>query len=516
MRLLLVTLLTALWIGCTTTPSTPPAPPPPPPLSPQAAAVFARAEAPGPGGALVVNLDALEALGLAPKGPTLHQLASMSTTVMAQLAAGEGEEARLFARGAVAGALMREWAKWPNLRRFAFIVPTDRVLRAGPEALPLEVVGAVAVDEGSPDNAQLLAGVVALVRAVAEELSREGSEVRVALRGQDLCVEGAELGMPMCVRPRPGLMLFGTPEALSAFEALPPVSAPAATAGEAPLLLGLRVDLGAKGRGRLAISGRDAVRLALNVEGASPKDVGMLDAVVKKSLSDYDAHQVEVRQRIAAGLAEVQRAIAQDPAAPPSMKQAASALTAERVVDEKGYWTQTRQSLRMSSTQDSFALALTIPAGAVKELADQLSGGGAMVPMMGVMAAIAIPNFLKFEARSKQSEVKANLKAAYTAQKSFMAEQDRWGRSFEEIGFAPEKGRRYTYCMGKQCLPCDAEGCKVAPPPSPCQGLTSVGKGPQDGFAICAYANLDSDDTWDVWVVDHREGSPQHLSNDQE
>jgi type II secretory pathway pseudopilin PulG len=135
---------------------------------------------------------------------------------------------------------------------------------------------------------------------------------------------------------------------------------------------------------------------------------------------------------------------------------------------------------------------------------------------MGVMAAIAIPNFLKFQTRSKQSEVKANLKAAYTAQKAFFAETDRWGRSFEEIGFAPEKGRRYTYCMGKQCLPCDAEGCQVSPPPSPCQGLTSVGKGPQDGFAICAYANLDSDDTWDVWVVDHRDGSPQHLSNDQE
>jgi hypothetical protein len=55
----------------------------------------------------------------------------------------------------------------------------------------------------------------------------------------------------------------------------------------------------------------------------------------------------------------------------------------------------------------------------------------------------------------------------------------------------------------------------VSPPPSPCQGLTSVGQGPRDGFSICAYANLDADDTWDVWVVD-QDGEPQNLSNDTE
>jgi type IV pilus assembly protein PilA len=286
-------------------------------------------------------------------------------------------------------------------------------------------------------------------------------------------------------------------------------------AGEAPLLVGLRVDLGSKGRGRLTFTGRDSVRLALNLEGVAPKDVGMIDAVVKKAITDYDTHQAEVRQRIAAGLAEVQRSIARDAAAPASLKQASTGLTAERVVDEKGYWAQTRQSLQVSSTQDSFSLSLTVPAGAVKDLADQISTGGATVALMGVMAALAIPNFMKFEARAKQSEVRTNLKAAFTAQRIYLQEKDRWGRTFEEIGFLPESGRRYTYCMGKQCVPCDKEGCKVASPPSPCQGLTSVGKGPQEGFSICAYGNLDSDDTWDVWVIDQK-GVPENLSNDLE
>jgi type IV pilus assembly protein PilA len=160
-------------------------------------------------------------------------------------------------------------------------------------------------------------------------------------------------------------------------------------------------------------------------------------------------------------------------------------------------------------------VSLTIPAAAVKDMADQMSTGGTTVALVGIMAAIAIPNFMKFEARSKQSEVKANLKSAFTAQRVYLAEKDRWGRTFEEIGFAPEPGRRYTYCMGKQCLPCDKADCKVAPGLSPCQGLTSVGKGPKEGFSICAYGNLDSDDTWDVWVID-QQGEPENLSNDLE
>lgn len=515
MRLRLMALLAALAAGCTTTPPTPPTPPPPPPLSPEAAAVFARAEAPGPGGALVVNLDTLEELGLAGKGPTMHQLGGLATAVMAQLSTGEGSEARLFARGAVASALLRAWAKWPSVRRFALIVPTDRAVRQGPEALPDEVVGALAVDEGSPDNPELLAGVASLLRAAVQELVAEGAEVHVTLRGQDLCVEGQELGTPVCIRPRRGLMLFGTPTALTSFEALPPMVAPAAVPGEAPLLVGLRVDMGPQGRGRLALTGRDAVRLSLNLEGASPKHVSTLDALVKKGLTDYDAHQAAVRERVSAGLADVQRALAQDASAPPSLKQAVTTLSAEKVVDESGYWTQTRQSLQLSSTQDSLSLALTVPAGAVKDLSDQLSSGGAAVPVLGLAAAIAIPNFLKFQDRAQQSEVTSNLKAAYVGQRSFFAEKDRWGRTFEEIGFSPEKGRRYTYCMGKQCLPCDRAGCQQSPPPSPCQGLTSVGQGPQDGFSLCAYANLDPDDTWDVWVID-QDGQPQQLSDDAE
>jgi type IV pilus assembly protein PilA len=68
-----------------------------------------------------------------------------------------------------------------------------------------------------------------------------------------------------------------------------------------------------------------------------------------------------------------------------------------------------------------------------------------VVAIIGILAAIAIPNFIKFQARSKQTEAKANLKAIFTGQKSFYAEHDGYSTSIGDIGFAPERGNRYAY-----------------------------------------------------------------------
>nr|AFX67138.1 pilin [Myxococcus sp. 124B01]AFX67139.1 pilin [Myxococcus sp. 106B05]AFX67146.1 pilin [Myxococcus sp. 004-93]AFX67147.1 pilin [Myxococcus sp. 004-94]AFX67148.1 pilin [Myxococcus sp. 004-95] len=73
-----------------------------------------------------------------------------------------------------------------------------------------------------------------------------------------------------------------------------------------------------------------------------------------------------------------------------------------------------------------------------------------VVAIIGILAAIAIPNFIKFQARSKQSEAKTNLKALFTAQKSFFSEKDRYSDYANEIGFAPERGNRYGYIVSAE------------------------------------------------------------------
>src|SRR5262245_28593339 len=61
-----------------------------------------------------------------------------------------------------------------------------------------------------------------------------------------------------------------------------------------------------------------------------------------------------------------------------------------------------------------------------------------VVAIIGSLAAIAIPNFIKFQARSKQSEAKANLKASFTAMKAYFQEKDQYSTLVQQIGFIPE------------------------------------------------------------------------------
>ncbi|HCF60206.1 MAG TPA: prepilin-type cleavage/methylation domain-containing protein [Myxococcales bacterium] len=75
-----------------------------------------------------------------------------------------------------------------------------------------------------------------------------------------------------------------------------------------------------------------------------------------------------------------------------------------------------------------------------------------VVAIIGILAAIAIPNFIKFQARSKQSECKGNLKAIFTAERSFFQEKDRYSVRFREFGFAPERANRYGYRIGKDAV----------------------------------------------------------------
>ena len=84
-----------------------------------------------------------------------------------------------------------------------------------------------------------------------------------------------------------------------------------------------------------------------------------------------------------------------------------------------------------------------------------------VVAIIGILAAIAIPNFVKFQCRSKQSEAKGNLKAMYVSQESYRAEADNYAlTSFtcagtacvtatNAIGFQAKGAKiRYNYTYG--------------------------------------------------------------------
>jgi type IV pilus assembly protein PilA len=147
-----------------------------------------------------------------------------------------------------------------------------------------------------------------------------------------------------------------------------------------------------------------------------------------------------------------------------------------------------------------------------------------VVSIIGIIAAIAIPNFIKYQARSKQSEVKANLKALFTAEKAFYQEKDRYSALIGELPFAPERNNRYAYFLvGTSPVFDDRSGTVpstavtanaisvdtfkygaasgVTSWSDPCGVTPGLTDPPTATFVGGAIGNVDSDATKDVWSI---------------
>ena len=68
-----------------------------------------------------------------------------------------------------------------------------------------------------------------------------------------------------------------------------------------------------------------------------------------------------------------------------------------------------------------------------------------VVAIIGILAAIAIPNYLSYTCKAKQSEAKSNLGAIATCQEAYNAEFDTYSNSMSAIGFETKGSPRYTY-----------------------------------------------------------------------
>jgi type IV pilus assembly protein PilA len=124
-----------------------------------------------------------------------------------------------------------------------------------------------------------------------------------------------------------------------------------------------------------------------------------------------------------------------------------------------------------------------------------------VVAIIGILAAIAIPNFLRFQAKSKQSEAKGNLSGIFTGETTFQAENNRFG-NLTEIAWAPVgTSIRYTYFSGTGG---GAETRGFTPAwsaPAKVGHTTALTANPQM-FTAGATGNVDTDSFLDQWTID--------------
>jgi type IV pilus assembly protein PilA len=168
-----------------------------------------------------------------------------------------------------------------------------------------------------------------------------------------------------------------------------------------------------------------------------------------------------------------------------------------------------------------------------------------VVAIIGILAAIAIPNFLQYQMKSRQAEAKVNLNAIKTSEIAFQAERGcylgmglegatvavstktvplAWGvgtapvgavnfcltggtfaGTFRDIGFVASGSVNYRYRVQADTL-----GGLVPPIPAcaiAATEATSAGTATQVGFYATAVSNLDADAVLSIWGASQDNGS---------
>jgi type IV pilus assembly protein PilA len=70
-----------------------------------------------------------------------------------------------------------------------------------------------------------------------------------------------------------------------------------------------------------------------------------------------------------------------------------------------------------------------------------------VVAIIGILAAIAIPNFMTYQCKAKQSEAKSILGSIRTAQEAYYAEHSNYAASLDAMKFTTKGGGDYTYSI---------------------------------------------------------------------
>src|SRR5438309_6703524 len=130
-----------------------------------------------------------------------------------------------------------------------------------------------------------------------------------------------------------------------------------------------------------------------------------------------------------------------------------------------------------------------------------------VVQIIGILAAIAIPNFMTYQAKARQPEAKVNLGGVFTTATSYFAENNTFSvPTADTLGYKPAGNVRYAIYYGgtgatnsvtvpaaqnKVATPCSTVAPAVAPVPAgSAAGVT--------GFTAGAGRNIDHDSAVDV------------------
>lgn len=113
-----------------------------------------------------------------------------------------------------------------------------------------------------------------------------------------------------------------------------------------------------------------------------------------------------------------------------------------------------------------------------------------VVAIIAILAAIAIPNFMRFQLKSRQSEARILLAGVFEAEISFYGQHSRFSSDYNEIGFTPATDPKYYK-----------------------NWYLNI-SGESTHFTATCSADIDNDLISDVWIVTDNDREPWNLYND--
>ena len=134
-----------------------------------------------------------------------------------------------------------------------------------------------------------------------------------------------------------------------------------------------------------------------------------------------------------------------------------------------------------------------------------------VVAIIGILAAIAIPNFLTYQSKSKQSEARVSLGAIFTSAVAFGAEQPTQTylptalQTIGAVGWAPSGTPRYSYWYMVGAAPAPFAGsnlanvasCDLNAPPTTGNAVVASAT----GFTAGARGQIDTDAFCDQFFI---------------
>jgi prepilin-type N-terminal cleavage/methylation domain-containing protein len=113
-----------------------------------------------------------------------------------------------------------------------------------------------------------------------------------------------------------------------------------------------------------------------------------------------------------------------------------------------------------------------------------------VVAIVAILASIAVPNFIKFQNKSRQSEARILLSGVYESELAYFAEHSVYAGNFAQINFRPASEPKYYK-----------------------NWYLNI-SGDQFHFTASCSADLDHDRVNDLWVVTDCSREPWNVFND--